>query len=218
MEMKVMAFNGSPRKAWNTASLLEQALAGAASAGAETKLVHLHDLTFKGCRSCFACKLKGSRSLGKCASRDGLTPILAEAAEADALILGSPIYFAGVTGALKSFMERLMFPYLQYDATYSSLFPRKIGTALVYTMNSPEAEIGERGYLPGLDNNAMFMKRIFGACETLMSFDTCQFDDYDKVVSSRFDAKKKAERRQSVFPEDCDKAYRLGQRLAKPAA
>ena len=55
--MKVIAVNGSPRKKWNTATLLERALEGAASKGAETELVHLYDLDFKGCVSCFACKM-----------------------------------------------------------------------------------------------------------------------------------------------------------------
>ena len=56
--MKVMAFNGSPRKTWNTATLLQKALEGAASKGAQTKLVHLYDLKYTGCKSCFACKTK----------------------------------------------------------------------------------------------------------------------------------------------------------------
>ena len=51
--MKVIAFNGSPRKEWNTAKLLEKALEGADSQGAETELIHLYDLNFKGCISCF---------------------------------------------------------------------------------------------------------------------------------------------------------------------
>ena len=60
--MKVMAINGSPRKEWNTATLLEKALEGAASQGAETELIHLYDLSFKGCKSCFACKTRGGES------------------------------------------------------------------------------------------------------------------------------------------------------------
>lgn len=47
--MKVMGFNGSPRKKWNTAILLSKALEGAASQGAETELIHLYDIDFKGC-------------------------------------------------------------------------------------------------------------------------------------------------------------------------
>jgi multimeric flavodoxin WrbA len=49
-----MAFNGSPRKKWNTATLLERALEGAGSQGAKTELIHLYDIDYKGCISCFA--------------------------------------------------------------------------------------------------------------------------------------------------------------------
>ncbi len=71
--MKVIAFNGSPRKEWNTATLLQHALQGAAAQGAETELIHLYDLTYTGCTSCFACKRKGGKSYARCAVQDGLT-------------------------------------------------------------------------------------------------------------------------------------------------
>lgn len=74
--MKVLAINGSPRKTWNTATLLKKALEGAASQGAVTELVHLYDLTYKGCTSCFACKMIGGPSNGRCAMQDELRPIL----------------------------------------------------------------------------------------------------------------------------------------------
>ena len=73
--MKVIAINGSPRKNWNTATMLEKALEGTASEGAETELIHLYDLNFKGCTSCFACKLKDGKSYGKCAMKDELTHV-----------------------------------------------------------------------------------------------------------------------------------------------
>ncbi len=113
--MKIMALNGSPRKKWNTAILHKKAIEGAASQGAETSLVHLYDLHFKGCISCFACKTRGGKSYGTCAVQDDLTPIYAEIKKAEAIILGSPIYFGDVTGELRSFLERLLFPYLVYD-------------------------------------------------------------------------------------------------------
>jgi len=47
--MKVLAFNGSPRKKWNTGILLDHALQGAASQGAKTEIIHLYDLNYKGC-------------------------------------------------------------------------------------------------------------------------------------------------------------------------
>ena len=65
--MKVMAFNGSPRKKWTTATLLSKALEGAASKGAKTELIHLYHLNFKGCISCFACKTIGGKSYGRLA-------------------------------------------------------------------------------------------------------------------------------------------------------
>jgi multimeric flavodoxin WrbA len=106
--MEVIAFNGSPRKTWNTATLLQKAFEGAASKGATTKLIHLYDLDYKGCKSCFGCKTKGGPSYGKCAVKDDLTPILKEVEKSDALILGSPIYFWAVSGEMKSFMERFI--------------------------------------------------------------------------------------------------------------
>ncbi len=54
--MKILALNESPRKKWNTATLLKKALDGAASQGPKTELIHLYDLNYKGCISCFACK------------------------------------------------------------------------------------------------------------------------------------------------------------------
>ena len=62
--MKLLAFNGSPRKKWNTAQLLDHALKGAESEGAKTRLYHLYDLDFNGCISCFACKRAGGKSYG----------------------------------------------------------------------------------------------------------------------------------------------------------
>jgi multimeric flavodoxin WrbA len=214
--MKIMAINGSPRKKWNTAMLLEKALEGASSQGAETELIHLYDLNYKGCISCFACKTIGGRSYGRCAVKDDLSPVFRRVEdEADAVILGSPIYFGAVSGEMRSFMERLMFPFTAYTEQYQSLFPRKIHTGLIYTMNVTEGEMKERGYAQHLGIQEMVLQMIFGASESLYCFDTYQFDDYAKVVSSRFDPAKKAERRNEVFPEDCRKAFEMGARFAK---
>ncbi len=212
--MKVMAFNGSPRKKWNTAILLEKALEGSASQGAKTELIHLYDLNFKGCISCFACKTKGGKSYGKCAVKDDLTPIFRKIEKTDAIILGSPIYFGNVSGEMRSFMERLLFPYLTYTDPPQSLFPGRIKTGFIYTMNTTEEQMKERGYLQLFGLNEMVLKMIFGASEYLCSFDTYQFEDYSKVVSDRFDPEKKAKRRNEIFPIDCSKVFEMGARFA----
>ena len=212
--MKVIAFNGSPRRGWNTATLLEKALEGAVSRGAETELIHLYDLDFKGCRSCFECKLKGGKSYGRCAVRDDLTPILKKVEEADAMILGSPVYLGTATGEMRSFMERLIFPYLTYTNPPGSLFPRKIPTGLIYTMNVTEDLLKEYGFGQPISNSERLLRMIFGSAESLLCFDTYQFEDYSKIVGDRFDPEKKAARRREVFPKDCEKAFEMGARLA----
>ena len=144
--MKVMAFNGSPRKKWNTATLLNKALEGAASQGAETELIHLYDLNFRGCLSCFSCKKKGRQSYGKCAARDDLTPILKKVEETDAFILGSPIYFGTVSGEMRSFMERLIVSLSHVYLSSPLSFPKKINTGFIYTMNVPRNWMKNLGY------------------------------------------------------------------------
>ncbi len=213
MKKTVIGINGSPRKSWNTATLLNKALEGAASKGAETQLIHLYDLNFRGCISCFACKTKGGTSYGKCAMKDGLTPVLEKIATADAIILGSPIYLGTVSGEMRSFMERLVFPYLVYDENYSSLFGRKIPTGFIYTMNITEGQMEEWGYVRHFALTEMVLGRVFGAAESLCVTDTYQFEDYSKYVVSCFDPEKKAKRRKEVFPRDCEKAYNMGVRF-----
>lgn len=161
MTKNVLAINGSPRKMWNTGMLLKKALEGAVSQGADTELVHLYDLDFKGCTSCFACRLKGGKSYGRCAVNDDLTPVLEKAGEADALILGSPVYFGIVTGEMRSFIERLLFPYLVYTNPPSTLFDRKINTAFIYTMNVSEKQMRESGYNLHIAANAHILGLYF---------------------------------------------------------
>ena len=74
--MKALFIDGSPRKNFNTAKLLKSAMDGAAAAGAECELVNLFDYEFTGCRSCFACKIKNSKTNGVCAVRDSIRPLL----------------------------------------------------------------------------------------------------------------------------------------------
>jgi len=213
--LKAIAINGSPRKKWNTATLLEKAIEGAASQGAETRLIHLYDLIFRGCISCFACKKRGGESYGTCAVKDDLTAIYAEIKEASALILGSPIYFGDVTGIMRSFLERLLFPYLAYESPPRTLFPRKIRTAWIYTMNAPEESAKRLDYDRLFSANESVMRMVFGHSESIMSYNTYQFSDYSTMVADRFDVEQKEKRRREIFPIDCQKAYDMGVALTK---
>ena len=127
---KVLAVNASPRKNWNTALVLEKALEGAAGAGAETKLVHLHGMQFTGCISCFSCK-RIEKNASLCVIKDDLRPLLEEIATVDALIVGSPIYFSNLSAYAVAFMERLLFAHYTYSMERPSKFGGSIKSALV---------------------------------------------------------------------------------------
>lgn len=211
--MKAIAVNGSPRKKWNTGTLLNKALEGAESRGAETEIIHLYDYAYKGCISCFACKTRDGKSYGKCAINDDMTPIYEKIKNADALILGSPIYFGDVTGEMRSFIERLLFPYLVYSMPRKNLFPRMLSVGLIYTMNCPEDFAPKVGYDRLFKSNEEVMNMVLGKAESLMSYDTYQFDDYTKVVADGIDEEKKRKRREEIFPLDCENAFSLGAKL-----
>jgi len=211
--MKIIALNGSPRKKWNTATLLQKALEGAASQRAETELIHLYDVNYKGCISCFACKTLGGKSYGKCAVQDDLAPIFSRIEQADAILMGSPIYWGDITGEMKSFLERLMFQYMTYTNPPGALFPKKIKTGFIYTMNVNEEVMKEWQYAINFNRYEGALQRIFGESEYICSFDTLQFDDYSKVLNTRFDPVKKKQRHDEVFPMDCQKAFDMGVRL-----
>lgn len=216
--MKLIAFNGSPRKKGNTATLLRHAIEGAKEEGAKTELIHLYDLDYKGCTSCYACKRIGGKSYGHCAMKDYLRPVLKKVEAADAILIGSPIYYSITTGETRSFLERLMYPYSVYDKERSTLFGRKIRTGFIYTAGAKEEMVKEMGFDRNAQATEMAMARIFGSCESIVVADTLQFDDYSKYVSTLFDPEEKKKHRDVQFPKDCKKAYALGSRLVRSTA
>ncbi len=217
--MKALFINGSPRKNFNTVEALESAMKGAQAAGAETERINLYDLQYKGCMSCFACKLKNSKTEGVCAIKDALRPVLEKCKEADILVLGSPIYYSSVTGMMRSFMERLMFPAGSYvldeNGKPNNYFKNGKKTAMIYTMNVPEEALDAYNYPQILKANADCMKMVFGHCEELYICNTYQFKDYSKYDINMFKEEDKARHRKDHFPIDLQNAFALGKRLAE---
>ena len=213
---KIYAVNGSPRKNGNTAQLLQKALKGAASVGAEVKLIQLADLNFSGCRSCFACKKLENPAPG-CVLKDDLAEILKELLQADGIIMGSPIYFGAETGLYRNFLERLFFPMLRYTNPPSSRAEKKIDFGFIYTMNVPENVMDEYGYNAYLQSQSQMPGLIFNSRNiyTLYACDTHQFDDYSKYECTLFDAGHKAEMRKTQFISDLAKAFEMGRKLAE---
>ena len=211
--MKLLAINGSPRKNKNTGRLLDKVVKGAASMGARAELIHLKDLTYRGCVSCFHCKKPEGRYYGRCALKDDLTPVLGKAHEADVLVLGSPFYFSAETSLMRALMERLCFQYYPYTVKKPPLSPRKKATALLYTMNIPEADIPVHGKDKTIAVGKRVMEQLFAPCEVFLCCDTKQFDDYSKYEADVWDVPAKLKRHEEVFPLELARAFELGARL-----
>jgi multimeric flavodoxin WrbA len=99
--MKVLGLFGSPRRGGNTELLLEEALKGAKSEGAEVDRIYLPDYTITPCKECHGCDQTGS-----CVILDDMQKIYPKLLEADVIILASPIFFYGVTAWAKALIDR----------------------------------------------------------------------------------------------------------------
>ena len=216
---KALFINGSPRENGNTAQLLKRAMDGAREAGAEVELVNLYDrsLNYKGCMSCFACKIKGGRK-GICSFKDDLQPIMEKVMEADVLVCGSPVYCGYPSANLRAFMERLIFPAVNYSDFMHPLINKPKHSATIFTMNCPDVQMYKsNAYDILMDVNARQLG-MFGPTEILYSFDTYQFNDYSRYDAAMIPAEHKKLMHETQFPMDLENAYELGKRLVKLSA
>jgi len=105
--MYALAVNGSPRKGGNTEILLQEVLTQLTTAGWETELVKVGGTEIRGCIACYKCFEAHDN---RCAIQgDGFNEIFEKMVKADAIILGSPTYFAAVAADLKALLERAGF-------------------------------------------------------------------------------------------------------------
>lgn len=212
--MKTILINASPRKNWNTAQLLKEAQKGAESVGAETEYIDLFDYTFTGCRSCLACKRKdGERN--RCFWKDDLSPITQKILAADAVIIGSPIYFGQPTAAFRALWERLAFPVLSYDGAEMSYYEGKLNVGFIWTMNAT-GDYYENGIKPSLAVTEGTAPMFFhGDVKSYASLDTLQVRDYGKFSMGAFDEEAKKARHEAQFPVDLEECYKMGVELSK---
>lgn len=219
MSKKVIILNASPRKNFNTAMMLKEAQKGAETVGTEVEYIDLFDINFKGCRSCYACKTKGSGTKGLCAIKDDLKPVLEKILDSSAVIIGTPIYCGDATGTFRNLVERMIFAAIKYmkDETTGIMqkeLDHNIPVGIINTMGATEEQY-KRSYLPNMiEMNEFLMKTAFGYCETLNVFDTSHFLDYSKYECNIFDGEHKKQVRETQFPKDLEKAFDLGKRLA----
>jgi len=211
MAKKIMIIDGGPRKNFNTASMLQAFAEGAKSVDneIEVKTVRLYDIDYKGCMSCMACKIKGKAS-NVCKFKDALTPILEEIAQADGLVLGSPIYFGQITGQMQAFLERLAFPWLSYN-DYSMTAPKKMPVVLMETMNGLPDNNNSQGY----GSLEYCITAALGQPEHINAYNTYQVKSYDRFELASFSEESKRQYHEDNWQKDLQKAREAGRKMAE---
>lgn len=208
---KIIIIDGGPRRGMNTAQMMQHFAEGAQSVSddVEVKTVRLYDMDFKGCMSCMVCKIKGKAS-NICKFKDALTPVLEEIAQADGLVLGSPIYFGDVTGKMRIFLERLAFPWLSYN-DYSMTAPKPMPVVLMETMNGTPDRNNSQGY----GSMEHCIARALGEPEHINAYNTYQVKDYSRFELAGFSEEAKRQYRDAHWQEDLQKAFDAGRRMAE---
>ncbi len=212
MSKKIIAVNASPRQGWNTDRLVCEAARGAEAAGAVVEKFDLYRLEkFTGCISCFGCKKEKFK--GHCICRDGLTPVLDAIRESDGLIIGSPVYLSELSAAFRSLYERLVFQNLTYNQEKICCNSHPVPVLLIVTSGYPDDH-----YVEMLKNYQTVLNGFAGPVEVFVSGDTLQIKDYSKTdwPWSVVDPEAKYRRRDTVFPQECKRAFELGAALLKP--
>lgn len=134
--------------------------------------------------------------------------------EANVIIIGTPIYYDGMTGETASLIHRMLFPTVLYnvDQENERLNPIRKKCGLIVTSQVPLSVLN-KGYNYPFETAAEAISEYFGDCETLYAADTYQFDDYSRYEADVFDLDHKIKQRDVQFPIDLLKAYELGKRL-----
>ncbi len=124
--MKVIAINGSPKKEGNTFQALTLVGKEIIKAGIDFEILHIGNKLIHGCTACRKCAETMDE---KCSGvpNDELNKISQQIFKADGILLGSPVYYGGIAGTMKSFLDRLFY----VSGANGNLFRHKVGAAVV---------------------------------------------------------------------------------------
>ncbi|HIZ06451.1 MAG TPA: flavodoxin family protein [Candidatus Eubacterium avistercoris] len=129
---KIVIFNGSPRMDGNTSTILQMIERGAKEHNAQVETYTLFKMKFMACQGCFGCRLQDD-----CMVNDELRKALQKVKEADAVVIGSPVYFMQVTGPVKNLYDRL-FPLIGENGE-PRFGKKKIVTVYTQDFDDPHA-------------------------------------------------------------------------------
>lgn len=122
--MKVVAFNGSPKKNGNTAGIINIVAAELKAVGIEVEVITIGNKTIRGCTGCMGCAKNRDK---KCVlTGDPVNEWIEKMDQADGILLGSPVYFVGVNGTMKSFLDRAFF----VSSVNGNMMRHKVGASV----------------------------------------------------------------------------------------
>ncbi len=188
--MNILIFNGSPRKQGNTELLLEQVEAGITQRGLKCERFNLAEMNIQPCTGCGSCE-----SDGQCVIKDDMIFLYGKLAQAQRIIIGSPIYFYGLTAQAKAFIDRLQ-----------ALWSRKYLLGQI----KPERDL-LRGYFVSVAATAG--GKIFdGACLTVRyAFDALDFVYAGELLVQGVEVKGAVARKN----DQLERAFQLGAELCE---
>lgn len=179
---KVIAFVGSPNENGKTSTLVKEVIRGAEKAGASAKIYHLNNMNIKYCQACMYCKKTGDT----CCMKDDMQQIYQDMKEADAVVIGSPIYGYQISAQTKTLLDRF---YALFDASFNRRFKDK-KTVIVYSQGDTDPD----AFKSYFDGNHKFFTN-FG------------FDIIDTILYAGYDEFKKAELEARAFEAGEQLAY-----------
>ncbi|MDD3344065.1 MAG: flavodoxin family protein [Sulfurospirillaceae bacterium] len=129
--MKVVAINGSPKHNGNTAQLIDTIAQELSKENIETEILHIGNKTIRGCFGCGACAKNQDE---RCVAKDDeyVNECIQKMKEADGILIGTPVHFAGIAGTMKSFLDRAFY----VSGTNGGLFRGKVGASIVAVRRS----------------------------------------------------------------------------------
>jgi multimeric flavodoxin WrbA len=128
--MKMLAFNGSPNKEGNTYHAINLVAAELEKEGIETEIVQVGNKAIRGCIACYQCVKNRDERCGL--KGDEVNEWIQKMKQADAIILGSPVYYSAINGTMKSFLDRAFF----VNGVNGGLLRHKVGAAVVAVRRS----------------------------------------------------------------------------------
>lgn len=200
--MKTIVINAAPKRRGCNAKLMQSAMKGAESVGADVKYVDLYKLDLHGCMTCLICKKDGKE--GKCYWRDEASSLIEEILDCDCLLIGAPIFFSGPTSHYQALIERIIYCIVSYKT--GNVFKGKINVGLFYTINYPK-DYFEQSVRPHLKQSEDILKMFNGRVEINSVENITQRDSSEKD-SETLESKKKQ------FSSDLDMAFKIGAELS----